>query len=62
MTTYIAHYHSDGNIFKGSVVVDAESPSEAMDKFFTWLKKQTVWTHLWRINISLHQAETMEKI
>jgi acylphosphatase len=62
MKTYIAHYNSDGNIFEGKVAIDAESSSEAMDKFFTWLKKQTVWPHLWRIDISLYEEETIEKI
>jgi hypothetical protein len=62
MTTYIAHYHSDGNIFKGKVAIDAESPSEAMDKMFAWIKNQSVWPHLWKIDISLYKEETIEKI
>jgi len=62
METYIAHYNSDGNIFEGKVAIDAESPSEAMDKMFEWIKKQPVWPHLWKINISLYEEEAIEKI
>lgn len=62
MKTYIAHYNSDGNIFEGKVAIDAESSSEAMDKMFEWIKRQSVWPHLWKIDISLYEEETIEKI
>jgi hypothetical protein len=62
MKQFIATYESERNIFKGELCIDAEFHEEAMGKFFEWLKKQPVWSHLWRVNISLREVERLEKI
>jgi len=28
-----------------------------MSEFFDWLKEQSVWTHLWSIQISIEEVE-----
>jgi hypothetical protein len=62
MKQYIAIYESECNGFKGELCINAQNAPEAMDKFWVWLKKQPVWTHLWKIKISLREAQRLEEI
>jgi hypothetical protein len=57
MKTYKIKFNSEKNIFSGELFTKAESPSKAMDAFFSWLKEQSVWTHLWRINIEIEEIK-----
>jgi hypothetical protein len=57
MKTYKIKYNSERNIFSGELFTKSESPSKAMDVFFEWLKEQSVWTHLWRINIEIEEIK-----
>jgi hypothetical protein len=62
MKVYAADYVSPANLFKGTLYIEAEDHMEAMSKFFKWIQTKEVWGHLWSINVSLKEAEQIEKI
>lgn len=51
--TFLCKYESKDNLFKGEIVILAERISEAQDKFFSWLKKQQVYQHMWNLNMQI---------
>jgi hypothetical protein len=51
MRNFVATYKSERNLFKGQVHISALSIGEAQDKFFDWLKKQSVYPHMWNISV-----------
>lgn len=53
MKVYIVEYESPNNIFKGYSVIQAESLTEAQDKFFTWLKEQPTYQHMWQLSFKI---------
>ena len=55
MKTYKINYNSPSNVFKGEVFTDAESSPQAMDTFLAWLREQSVWVHLWDIQIQIKE-------
>jgi hypothetical protein len=57
MTAYIVDWSSSGNIEKGTVVVTANSISEAQDKFWDWLREQPVYQHMWNLTFSIKAGE-----
>lgn len=57
MKAYIVDWSSFGNIDKGTVVVNAESISEAQDKFWGWLREQPVYQHMWNLTFSIEEGE-----
>jgi hypothetical protein len=57
MNTYKITYISPRNIFQGEVFTKAKSSPDAMSKFFEWLQEQSVWSHLWSIEIKIEQIE-----
>jgi len=57
MKTYRIIYNSPKNLFQGEVFTKKNSSPEAMQEFFEWLKEQSVWTHLWSIQISIEEVE-----
>jgi hypothetical protein len=62
MKVYVAHYDSTANLFKGTLVIEAEDHKEAMLKFFKWIQTKEVWGHLWRINVNIQEVEQIETI
>jgi len=62
MKVYAADYVSHANLFIGTLYIEAEDHMEAMSKFFKWIQTKEVWGHLWSINVSLKEAEQIEKI
>jgi hypothetical protein len=57
MNTYKITYSSPKNIFSGELFTKAKSSPDAMSTFFGWLQEQSVWTHLWSIQINIEQVE-----
>ena len=57
MKAYIVDWSSAGNADKGTVVVTANSISEAQDKFWEWLKKRPVYQHMWILTFSIKDGE-----
>jgi len=55
MRNFVATYNSDRNLFKGQVHISAVSVGEAQDKFFDWLKKQSVYPHMWNLSVNLEE-------
>ena len=55
--TYKIKYNSEKNLFSGEIFTKANEPSVAMATFFDWLKEQSVWKHLWRINIEIEEIK-----
>jgi hypothetical protein len=51
MRNFVAAYSSERNLFKGQVHISASSIGEAQDKFFEWLKKQSVYPHMWNMYV-----------
>lgn len=59
---YKITYKSPCNAFQGEVFTEQPNNSTAMGEFFGWIKKQSVWTHLWQINISIEEVEKAQWI
>ena len=57
MKTYRITYNSPKNLFQGEVFTKKNSSPEAMQEFFGWLKEQSVWMHLWSIEINIEEVE-----
>ena len=53
MKTYRFSYSSQGNFEKGDVHINACSILEANTKFFDWLIKQQLCTHMWQLSINV---------
>ena len=54
---FVVHYESEGNLFKGSKLFVAKTLRDAQDNFFTWLRCQTVYSHLWKLTIKIDEVE-----
>ena len=48
---FVANYYSKDNLFEGELAVFAEDLVEAQDKFFDWLRKDPVYSHLWNLTV-----------
>lgn len=57
MKAYIVDWHSARNVDEGTVVVTANTISEAQDKFLEWLKEQPVYQHMWRLEFSIKESD-----
>lgn len=57
MKAYIVDWFSAGNLDKGTIVVTANTISEAQDKFLEWLKKQPVYQHMWSLTFSIKESD-----
>ncbi len=55
MKTFIVHYSSECNLFKGSRVIRSNELSEAQNKFLDWLKTQSVYSHLWKLKFEFDE-------
>ena len=54
---FVVHYESEGNLFKGSKLIVARTLRDAQDNFFTWLRCQEVYSHLWKLTIKIDEVE-----
>lgn len=50
---YVFKYSSSANLFNGHLAVNAETLTEAQDKFFCWLREQNVYSHLWKLEFDV---------
>jgi hypothetical protein len=57
---YIFDWSSPGNLDQGTICIPAESLTKAQDKFFDWLKKQPIYSHLWKLTFVCTQVEILE--
>lgn len=53
MKVYIIEYESPNNLFKGYAVIESETLTQAQDKFFTWLKEQPTYQHMWQLSFKI---------
>ena len=57
MRTFQVKWESPGNIIESAVViVRAENLVIAQDKFFDWLKRQPVYSHMWKLNFVITEV------
>lgn len=57
MRVFIVDWSSSGN-YPGepqTVYIRAESLPEAQDKFWAWLRKTEVFTHMWNLSFSFKE-------
>lgn len=57
---FIFNYESIGNIFSGEVAIEASSLVEAQDKFLAWIKKQSVYQHMWSLSFRAREIKDRE--
>ena len=57
---YIFDYESIDNIFKGEVAIEANGLVEAQDKFLVWVKKQSVYPHMWSLSFRARELKDWE--
>ena len=61
MKTFSVEWTSPKNfVDKTRVIVRAENLVEAQDKFFEWLKKQAVYSHMWCLNMEMSEVQYIE--
>lgn len=39
------------------VIVRAENPVQAQDKFFEWLRRQPVYRHMWAMSMEMMEVD-----
>lgn len=62
MRTFTVDWHSPHNIEKGTVIVKALSLVEAQDKFLEWIKKQSIYSHMWRLSFEFTESDTQYEV
>lgn len=61
MKTYLFKWSSPGNCQTDQrLVLDADNISQAQDKFWTYLKTQAVFRHLWKLQFEAMEIEKYE--
>jgi len=60
MKTFIVHYKSDSNLFKGKRVIQSFDLTEAQNKFLDWLKNQPVYSHLWKLQFEFEEVSEIK--
>ena len=55
MKTFLVVYNSEGNLFAGKRTFEAESIGVAQSIFFEWLKQQSTFQHLWRLEFAFEE-------
>lgn len=58
MRHFTVTYSSQNNIFKGVLHVEANTISDAQDKFLAWLREQPSYTHLWQLSFEFVEIGT----
>lgn len=57
MRTFQVKWESPGNIVENTtVIVKAHNLVSAQDKFFDWLKKQSVYSHMRKLNFAITEV------
>lgn len=59
---YLATATSKGNIWTGKIIIQADTLVEAQDKFFAWLKGQSVYSHMWNLEVTIEETQQYELI
>lgn len=54
---FVVSYESQNNLFKGKKFISAPTLREAQNTFFTWLRDQEVYSHLWKLNIDIEEVQ-----
>lgn len=54
---FVVTYNSQNNLFKGRLVIEADTIVEAQNKFLDWLKRQPVYLHMWRLTFEFEQMD-----
>jgi hypothetical protein len=63
MKMFCIEFSSEGNIlFEKRVAVEAESPAEALDSFWCWIRLQPWYQHAWALNLSMSEILCIDKI
>lgn len=62
MKKYLATATSEGNFWTGKVIIQADTLVGAQDKFFTWLREQSVYSHMWKLNLHIEETDQYEVI
>jgi hypothetical protein len=62
MKTFSVTWDSPGNLDKGTVIVRAVNIVEAQDKFLAYLKKHSVYKHMWRLSFAITEIDEPEVI
>ena len=61
MKTFNVEWSSPKNfVEKTRVIVRADNVVAAQDKFFAWLKRQPVYSHMWCLNMEMSEVEYVE--
>ena len=58
MRHFTVTYSSQNNVFKGVLHVEANTISDAQDKFLAWLRNQPSYTHLWQLSFEFVEIGT----
>ena len=58
MRHFTVTYSSQNNVFKGVLHVEANTISDAQDKFLVWLRQQPSYTHLWQLTFEFVEIGT----
>ena len=59
MKNFIVKGESENNLFEFELHIQAESLSEAQDKFFAWVRQQPVYSHMWRLQFEFRRVESI---
>lgn len=60
MKYFTVQYSSKGNVFSGNGILAAETLAEAQTMFFEWLKKQSSYSHLYRLEFEFKEYKTLK--
>lgn len=58
MNIFVVTYNSKENCFAGKVAIQAENLVDAQNKFFDWLKKQPVYSHMWGLEFNIELVQS----
>jgi hypothetical protein len=58
MRHFTVSYSSQNNVFKGVLHVEANTISDAQDKFLAWLRTQPSYAHLWQLSFEFVEIGT----
>jgi hypothetical protein len=63
MQMYTIKFCSEGNVLPTThIVISANSPSEALDGFWCWMRLQPWYMHTWTLNISMEEILHIDSV
>jgi hypothetical protein len=62
MKKFLATATSNGNIWAGKVIIQADTLVEAQDKFSAWLREQPVYSRITSYNLHIEETDQYEVI